>query len=129
MKHVIALFGEAEKGTFKKAHFLKEIPQLMDRLGNPPPDSEGLFFAIQALLFQRDLIYFRVEEEGFSEADYYFGLKLLETEEKIKVHALCMPGVGEAKIVNAFQPLFDKHHSLLITSQKDLYDYLSSPSA
>lgn len=126
MRHVVALFGEAEKGPFQRAHYLKELPQLIDLFGNPPADSEGLFFAIQALLFQRELIYFRVEEEGFSHFDYYNGLKLLE-EVKI-LHALCLPGVGEPAVLQAAESLCHKHKSLLITTQKDLYDYLTSAS-
>lgn len=124
MRSVVALFGEAERGQFKTPHVLKEMPQLIDLLGNPPPESEGLFFAIQALLFQRELIYFRVEEEGFSHSDYFTGLKYLETVKNL--HALCMPGVGDPQILDASQNLCHIHKSLLITNQKDLYDYLTS---
>ena len=126
MRHVVALFGEAEKGQFQRAHYLQELPQLIDLFGNPPLESEGLFFAIQALLFQRELIYFRVEEEGFSHSDYYNGLKVLE---EVKVlHALCLPGVGEPAILKAAEDLCRTRKSLLITTQKDLYDYLTSTS-
>lgn len=126
MRSVITLFGEAEKGAFKKGYLLKEIPQLMDQLGNPPPESQGLFFAIQALLFERELLYFRVEEEGFSYVDYFHGLQTLQKYPHIQIQALGMPGVGDPKILDAFEPIFHQHRSLLITNQKDLYDYLSS---
>lgn len=127
MKHVVALFGESEKGQYKIPHVLKELPQLIDLLGNPPPESEGLFFAIQALLFQRELIYFRVEQEGFSHADYFHGIKFLQDREKVKVlSAICLPGVGDSQILEASQSLCDIHKSFLITTQKDLYDYLTS---
>ena len=127
MRHVVALFGESERGQFRTAHILRDLPQLVDLLGNPPPESEGLFFAIQALLFQRELIYFRVEEEGFSEADYFNGLKLLEDREKVKtLNALCLPGVGDRKILDASEKLCHIHKSFLITNQKDLYDFLTS---
>jgi hypothetical protein len=123
--HTIAMFGEAEKGQFKKAHILSDLPQLVDQFGNPPPDSQGLFFAVQALLYQRELIFFRVEEEGFSEADYLYGLKYLEDPEKIKqVHALCLPGLGDAKILQASQIVCEKRKSFLIITPKDLFDYL-----
>lgn len=126
MRHVVALFGEAEKGPFQTPHLLKDLPQLVDLLGQPPPESEGLFFAIQALLFQRELIYFRVEEEGFGYADYLSGLKFLRDREKVKtLQAICMPGVGDRKILDASQSLCHIHKSLLITTQKDLYDYLT----
>lgn len=126
MRHVIALFGEAEKGEYKKPYVLKELSQLVDLLGNPPAESEGLFFAIQALLFDRQIIYFKVEEEGFSKADYFAGLKYLKNQEKTpKMHALCMPGVGDKEILDAFHPVCEQYKSHLITTQKDLYDYLT----
>jgi hypothetical protein len=99
----------------------------MEFLGNCPPETEGLFFAVQSLLYNREIIYFRVEEEGFSKADYMLGLKLLQDREKIKqIHALCLPGVGDAEILSASQNICEKRRSVLITSQKDLYDYLTS---
>jgi hypothetical protein len=120
----MALFGEAEKGQFKKAHVLRELPQLVDAFGNPPGDSQGIYFAVQALLYRRELIYFRVEEEGFSLDDYYFGLKHLSGVKKLQ--ALCMPGIGEPEIMEVSKNICEKHSSVLITSQKDLYDYLTS---
>ena len=127
MRHVVALFGEAEKGKFKTPYQLKSLPQLMDLLGNPPEESEGLFFAIQALLYDREVIFFRVAEEGFSSSDYFPGFKYLENYEKTKtVNALCLPGVGDIEIINASQAICTIHKSCLITTQKDLYDYLTS---
>lgn len=126
MKQTVALFGEAEKGAFKTPHRLRKLPQLMDLLGNPPQESQGLFFAIQALLYNRELIFFRVAEEGFSQIDYFHGLKVLEDREKIKkLHALCMPGVGDPGILSASESVCQIHKSLLITNQKDLYDFLT----
>lgn len=121
----VALFGEAEKGAFKKGHVLRKLPQLYDLLGNPPHESEGLFFAVQAILYNREIIYFRVVEEGFSSPDYLSGLKHLESR-KDKISALCMPGVGNPTILAASQSICDIHKSLLITNQKDLYDFLTS---
>ena len=126
MGHVVALFGEAEKGEFKKPYTLKVLPQLVDLLGNPPRDSEGLFFAIQALLYEREIIYFRVEEEGFSKEDYFSGLNYLRNREKEKrVDALCLPGVGDREILDSSSPICEIHRSHLITTEKDLYDYLT----
>ncbi len=127
IRHTLALFGEAERGQYKKAHYLRELPQLVDLFGNPPEDSQGIFFAIQALLYQRDLIYFRVKEEGFSSADYFYGLKLLSSPDSVaELKALCMPGVGCPEILAASQSVCERHKSILITSEKDLYDYLTS---
>ena len=124
MRHVVALFGESEKGQFKKPYVLTELPQLVDLLGNPPPESEGLFFAIQALLYKREVIYFRVLEEGFSRIDYLYGFGALR--EVKKLHAICLPGVGDGEIITASHSICEIHKSHLISSQKDLYDYLTS---
>ncbi|HSX37236.1 MAG TPA: hypothetical protein VLE95_00205 [Chlamydiales bacterium] len=124
MNHIVALFGESEKGQFKKPYILQELPQLIDLLGNPPQDSEGLFFAIQALLYQREIIYFRVQEEGYSQCDYLSGFKYLETVKRLD--ALCLPGVGDADILAAIQPICDIHKSMIISTQKDLFDYLTN---
>ncbi len=124
MQHVVALFGESEKGQFKKPYSLKELSQLNDLLGNPPGDSEGLFFAIQALLYQREIIYFRVKEEGYSRGDYLFGFKYLEAAPQI--NALCLPGVGDAEILQATNHVCEIHKTHLITTEKDLFDYLTS---
>lgn len=127
MKQIIALFGEAEKGAFKIPHRLTQLPQLVDLLGNPPGDSEGLFFAVQAILYNRDILFFRVAEEGFSRIDYMSGLKTLEDREKIKkVNALCLPGVGDPEILAASEDVCHLHKSFLITNQKDLYDFLTT---
>jgi len=128
VKHTIVLFGEAEKGQFRKPHLVVSLEELVLLLGNPPPDSEGLFFAVQSLLYEREIVYFRVGEEGFSSPDYFQGFQhlLAQKEQLKKIHALCLPGVGDAAILNASEPLREAHKSLLITSQKDLYDYLTS---
>lgn len=126
MQHTVAILGAAEKGNFKTPHFLQDLPQLIDCLGNPPPDTSGLFFAIQALMFERAIIYFRVEEEGFSEADYYAGFKTLKTAKLPIIHALCLPGVGSVKILDASKTICQIYKSLLITTPADLHDYLTS---
>ena len=130
MQHTIALFGEAERGQWAKPHVIKALPKLMELLGNPPENSQGLVFAIQALLYEREVIYFRVQEEGFSKEDYFSGLSHLKDREKIKqLHALCLPGVGDKTILNASDPICKLHRSHLIMTEKDLYDYLTQESS
>jgi hypothetical protein len=127
MRHVIALFGEAEKGQFSTPYLFQKLPQLVDSLGNPPIESKGLFFAIQALLYEREIIYFRVQTEGFSKEDYMIGFKQLQNSEKIKkISALCLPGVGDAEILSAADAPCAIHKSSLIMTEQDLYDYLTS---
>lgn len=123
--YTMVMFGEAEKGDFRTAYYCKTLPQLVEYLGNPPPESRGLFFAVQALLYQRDLVFFRVEEEGFSSQDYLWGLHLLENQGCIpQIDAICIPGVGDAEIINALLPLCFVHHSILVLTEADLCDYL-----
>ena len=128
MGHIIALFGESERGDYKKAHFCQSLIDLANKLGEPPSqESQGLEFAIQALLFQRDVIYFRVHEEGFSTHDYIQGFNFLEDRKLTpQISAICLPGVGSPEIIEATEPLLALHKGFLIVTEKDLYDYLTS---
>ena len=128
MRHTVVLFGEAEKGKFQKPYKVNNLGQLVDALGNPPPESEGLFFAVQSLLYEREILYFRVAEEGFSDSDYFQGFQLLLREKELvqKIHALCLPRVGDARILDAASSIQEAHKSFLIINEKDLYDYLTS---
>lgn len=124
--HTIALFGEAEKGEFEAAYYCHTLVELVNHLGNPPPNSLGLFYAVQALLYDYDLFFLRVREEGFSLHDYIRGSRLLhERRESIQLAAICVPGVGNSEIIEAIEPLCFYHRSLLIVNEADLYDYLT----
>jgi hypothetical protein len=127
MRHTIFLFGEAEKGDFCTPYLCKSLPHLADTFGNPPDESLGLMYAVQALMYDRTLIYYRVKEEGFSVQDYLRGIRLLENKEIFHgLTAICMPGVGDSEIIEATSPICSMHRSLLITSEKDLYDFLTA---
>ncbi len=126
MKQRIFLFGEAEKGAFCTPLICHDLGQLVDSLGNPPEESLGILYAIQTLLYDRELIFFRVKQEGFSMYDYMQGIKFLKTKEfSTRLAAICMPGVGDSAIIEAVDPICKKHHSVLILTEKDLYDYLT----
>ncbi len=125
--NTIALFGEAEKGRFNTAYFCSTLADLDTCLGNPPPESRGLYYAVQALLYQFNLLFFRVREEGFSYQDYLLGLRLLESQQMFPtVIALCLPGVGDQRIIQAASCYCLEHRSLMITNEPDLYDYLTA---
>lgn len=125
--YTIALFGEAEKGAFRTAYYCHNLIQLADNFGEPPADSMGLEFAVQTLLFNRGLIFFRVHEEGFSIQDYLLGLRYLENKEQIpNITAICLPGVGSHQIIEATTNVCNSHSSFLIVSERDLYDYLTN---
>lgn len=122
----IFLFGEAEKGEFCTPFRLQSVLELSERFGNPPKDSIGVDYAIQSLLYDRELIFFRVREEGFSLEDYMRGVKLLYNHgDKMKISAVCMPGMGDMRIMEEIAPICMKLGIILILSEKDLYDYLT----
>lgn len=122
----IALFGEAEKGDFGTAYYLQSLPQAVDCLGNPPPSSKGLLYAVQSLLYHKDLLFFRVKEEGYSFQDYYFGLHFLKADPNIHLSAICMPGVGDKEVIDQVIYICNLYKIILITNEPDLYDYLTS---
>ena len=128
--YTVALFGEAEKGDYRKPSLCKTVSQLLEVFGNPPLHSRGIYYAIQALLYHRSLLFFRVKEEGFSYEDYLLGLRLLQKQTLVTdINAVCLPGVGNSEIIGAMAPICELYHSLLIINESDFYDYLTEISA
>lgn len=126
-KFTIAIFGEAEKGAYHAPHLCRTLEQLDGFFGNPPEGSQGLYYAVQTLMFDRDLLFFRVREEGFSTEDYLLGIRALEKQDLIQgIAAICTPGVGDETIIKAIHPLCEMYHSILITNEADFYDYLTN---
>lgn len=127
MNQRVFLFGEAERGEMRTPICLRSLPAVMDQLGHPPKDSIGIDYAIQTILFNRELIFFRVQEEGFSLSDYFDGVKLLyNSGDKMSLAAICLPGVGDRTVIEALAPICQRIKSLLVISEKDLYDYLTT---
>ncbi len=121
------MFGGAEKGTLRTPLHLPNLTNLAETLGNPPDDTLGIPFAIQALLFERTLYFVRVEEEGFSKADYFQGLSLVQASPMLPhLLAIGLPGVGDAEVIDAAAKVCEGQKSLLITSEQDLFDYLTA---
>ena len=126
---LIALFGEAEKGSFQTPIHIKNLSQLCDVFGHPPEHTFGINFAIRSLLSEKELIFLRVQEEGFSVEDYIQGIHLLEkATTNTHLSAICMPGVGNDEIIDATFRLCEKRGSIFIASPQDLYDYLTMKS-
>jgi len=122
----IFLFGAAKKGALCTPLRFDSLSHLAEDLGEPPEDSIGIDYAIQTLLLNREVIFFRVREEGFAKEDYWRGVKLLYNHgEKLKLCAICIPGVGDKEIIESLAPLSQRLRSILILSEKDLYDYLT----
>ncbi|MBM3197829.1 MAG: hypothetical protein FJZ58_01055 [Chlamydiae bacterium] len=128
MKPSIFLFGEAEKGEFGIPFLCDSLPMLCEALGEPPPESQGIHYAIQTLLYDRSVLFYRVQEEGFSTKDYLKGLYLLQKSSSIPSGlALCLPGVGDEEILDEATKICSLRKSFLVLTEKDLYDYLSNP--
>lgn len=126
-KTTIFLFGAAERGELCLPLYLTSLEQVLDFLGHPPDNSEGIHYAVQAVLYQHALIYFRVAEEGFSTEDYIQGLKFLNQRSlQTPLTAIGMPGVGDQEIIQAAITICHLYQSVLLVSQKDLYDYLTA---
>ena len=126
MKSTVFLFGEAEKGEFGTPFICHSLPQLLENLGNPPEESQGIAYAVQTLLYNHDLIFCRVKEEGFSIKDYLKGLTLLKKKQlESQLHAIFIPGVGDEIIIKATIDVCFLYKSLLVLTEKDLYDYLT----
>jgi hypothetical protein len=126
MKPTVFLFGEAEKGDYCTPHLCRSVGQLMDNFGNPPEESLGIFYAVQTLLYNKDLVFFRVKEEGFSIADYKKGLKLLHVKESIPIlSAIYLPGIGDHEVIHEVSTVCQIHKSLMVLTEKDLYDFLT----
>jgi hypothetical protein len=127
MKSIVALFGQTDRGLFHTPYLCRSLTDLLTTFGNPPKDTQGLDFAIQAIMNEEDVIFFRVSEEGFSQNDYLKSFEILKDPKRIKrVDAICMPKVGDRLLIDATIPICELHRSLLILSEKDLYDYLTN---
>lgn len=129
MRPVVAMFGEAEKGRFHVPTYLRSLPELLDVYGLAPLGTEGLYFATQILLFEWDLIFVRVKEEGYAKQDYMLGLRYLQEKDKIpsaSLHALFLPGVGDPEIIGESERVLSLYRGCFIATEKDLYDYLSA---
>ena len=121
----IALFGESEKGPYDIPILCRNLSDLYSMLGQPPADSRGLLYAIQALHYQNQLLFIRVREEGYSVGNYLNGAKML-IKDVPPLKAVCAPGVGDSHLIGTLVEICTLYHSILIMNQWDLYDYLVS---
>ena len=122
----VFLFGEAEKGEFCTPFVCQSLAQLAETFGQPPGESLGLSYAVQALLLKRELIFFRVKEEGFSLIDYMRGVRLLENRSLFhNLSAICIPGVGDSEVIDALTHVCHLHKSLLLMTERDFYDFMT----
>jgi len=126
MNPLVVVFGQASRGAFHQPICPRSLNELNALLGPPPEGSLGLNLAVQTLLFNNELVFFRVEEEGFSRADYWKGSRILLdwAHTNRKIAALGLPGCGDKEIIAAVHPILSLQRAVLILGEKDLYDYL-----
>ncbi len=126
MKPAVFLFGESEKGEFGNPLICHSLAHLCDKFGFPPKESLGIPYAIQTLLYNRQLLFCRVQEEGFSVEDYMKGFSLLKKEKcPPQLQAIFIPGVGNDTIIETAAEVCSLYKSNLVITEKDLYDYLT----
>ena len=124
MKPAVALFGEAEKGSYDTAYYCRCLVDLHHYLGDI--NGRGMTIAIKSLLHDVNVVYFRVKEEGYCIDSYLFGLHFLNTQTTLNnIIAIALPGVGDQHIIEASLSLCQKHKSLLLFSDQDFYDLLT----
>ncbi|WP_213358227.1 hypothetical protein [Chlamydiifrater phoenicopteri] len=121
MRPTVALFGEAGKGCFDAAYLCHTPMDLCTHLGHS--NSCGISLAIKTLMYNYSVVYFRVKEEGYSIEHYFYGIHFLNTQNSIKnIIAIALPGVGDDNIIEALCSTCKRYSSLLLFSEKDLYD-------
>lgn len=121
----IFLFGESERGPMRTPFFCRSIDELEERCGNAPEGSFGVDLAVHVLLCNKELVFFRVQEEGCCQEEYLYGLKSISAE-FLPIMAIGIPGVGDYKIIEATASVCLTHNAIFILTDKDLYDYLAS---
>lgn len=122
----IACFGASDKGDYAIPYPCHSLPELLDNVGHPLPGTLGIYYAIQALHYHQELIFIRVESEGYALHDYHLGLRrLLDRKTTEPLAAICIPGVGSEEIIEVMSDICLVRKSLLITTEADLYDYLT----
>jgi len=126
IEKAVVVFGESEKGEFCRPYCCHSMNQLYENFGQQVPDTVGIHFAVQVLLYDFYLIYFRVKEEGYSLQDYFEGLWQLENQPlESDLSAIGIPGVGNGEVIESVSSLCANHQSILIMTEADLYDYLT----
>jgi hypothetical protein len=127
MRARVVVFGEASKGAYSSWHRPKDLCELDAILGQPPAGSRGLYLATQTVLLQHELLFLRVDEEGYSPQDYWRGVQLLAelADHRISIDAIGLPGVGDWTLLEAIEKALRGRQPLILTSERDLYDCLS----
>lgn len=127
---LVTLAGEAEHGEICRGYLCSSLIELWDIFGEPPNESEGLIFAVQSLLLGKKVLYYRIDEEGFSKEEYDICLKNLDTviPNNTSLGALFLPKVGSIELIQMSLHVCLRHTGILIMTEKELFDYLTATS-
>ena len=125
-KRTILIFGESKEGQFQKLLFINSLPKLATILGEPTETGIGVHIAIQAMLYNLEVLFYKVKEEGSDEDAYLQGFRLIEKEApSLILGAIALPGASTPKILEIANSLCDLHNSLILSNERDLYDYIT----
>ncbi|MBM3200844.1 MAG: hypothetical protein FJZ56_00360 [Chlamydiae bacterium] len=126
MKNLISIFGVAEHGSLYEHISVKCLNDLLLTLGQPQDGSLAIEIAIQSLLYEREVLFYRVQEEGYESDAYLKGLYSLKNKSgSLLPSAIALPGVSSQEIIDEAVMICKKQSSFLIMNQKDLYDFLT----
>jgi hypothetical protein len=122
----ILIFGESKGGDFQKPLLFRTLPELSQSLGEPAKNSSGIHLAVQALLCNQNVLYYKISEEGSNPDQYLLGFKHLEKyPPEIPISATLLPGVSSPEILTLANHFISHTNSLLLFTEKDLYDLLT----
>ena len=124
---MLFVFGQAQKGVLCRPTLCRSAQELFQTFGHPPEETQGILFALRAVLLNQMCIFFRVKEEGFSVQDYLLGLHILKSQwDHIQLQAIGLPGVGDIQLIEQTEIICHKKKTLLVINEQDLFDFLSN---
>jgi hypothetical protein len=122
-KRTILIFGESTNGELYKLLYLSSLQDISRALGEPSATGLGVPIAIQAMLSNHLVLFYTLKEEGVNFDHYQLGFKKLEKDlPLLPIEAIAIPGVSSRDILELATPFCNKHKSIILFSEKDLYD-------
>lgn len=99
-----------------------DLEELSLVLGEPIEGRSGVKDGIQALLYQYQLMFFRVQQEGLSVEDYYQGFAWIQ-KSRMPITAMKLPGVGSRGLLASANTICLQKGSILVIDEIDFYDF------
>ena len=119
-KLCLAIFGQTEKGSLGSVYAIDNLTELFNKLGCATIDSKAIFYAIEAIYYDRKVLFVPVKEEGSNLEEYREGIKKLKQH---SVDAIFVPGVGNASLLSFATSTLK---AVVFMTGEDTYDYLTS---